>query len=146
MKPIADFQDGLPLVERLESAARRSRGVSPLADLPHVVFFDSAMRHPKLGRYSFVAADPVEWLVVPADGSDALVDIVRAICLQLPDEITARTCRRFKAAGPACSATSWGAAWNESRPRQSTNSSFPRWPSACTTSSWRSTISSEQPG
>jgi para-aminobenzoate synthetase component 1 len=36
------------------------------------VFFDSAMRHPKLGRYSFVAADPIEWITVPADGSDAL--------------------------------------------------------------------------
>jgi para-aminobenzoate synthetase component 1 len=44
--------------------------------LPHVVFFDSAMRHEKLGRYSFVAADPVEWLSVLADGSDALGKLV----------------------------------------------------------------------
>ena len=28
-----------------------------------------------LGRYSFVAADPVEWLTVPADGSDALAQL-----------------------------------------------------------------------
>jgi para-aminobenzoate synthetase component 1 len=42
-----------------------------LSHLPHVIFFDSAMRHPRLGRYSFVAADPIEWLTVPADGSDA---------------------------------------------------------------------------
>jgi para-aminobenzoate synthetase component I len=43
-----------------------------LATLPHVLLLDSAMRHPILGRYSFVAADPVDWLTAPADGSDAL--------------------------------------------------------------------------
>ena len=30
----------------------------------------------QLGRYSFVAADPVEWLAVPADGSDALARLL----------------------------------------------------------------------
>jgi para-aminobenzoate synthetase component 1 len=68
----ADSQNGLPLVERLDSPLDSLQAFRRLADLPHVVFFDSAMRHPKLGRYSFVAADPVDWLVVPADGSDAL--------------------------------------------------------------------------
>lgn len=38
----------------------------------HVVWFDSAMPHATLGRYSFVAADPCEWISVPADGSNAL--------------------------------------------------------------------------
>jgi para-aminobenzoate synthetase component 1 len=33
-----------------------------LCRLPHVVFFDSALRHAELGRYSFVAADPFEFL------------------------------------------------------------------------------------
>jgi para-aminobenzoate synthetase component 1 len=32
-----------------------------LAHSPHVVFFDSSLPHPKLGRYSFVAADPFEF-------------------------------------------------------------------------------------
>ncbi|QDU55131.1 anthranilate synthase component I family protein [Aeoliella mucimassa] len=39
---------------------------------PHCVFFDSAMPHATLGRYSFVACDPFEWIELPADGSDAL--------------------------------------------------------------------------
>jgi para-aminobenzoate synthetase component 1 len=33
-----------------------------LAGLPHVLFFDSVLRHPALGRYSFLMADPFEWL------------------------------------------------------------------------------------
>jgi para-aminobenzoate synthetase component 1 len=32
------------------------------ADLPHLLFLDSALTHPPLGRYSFVAADPFDWL------------------------------------------------------------------------------------
>ncbi len=43
-----------------------------LARWPHCVFFDSARRDPALGRYSFLAADPFDYLEVPADGSDAL--------------------------------------------------------------------------
>ena len=43
-----------------------------LAHLPHCLFLDSAMRHPMLGRYSFIAADPFRWIEAPADGSDAL--------------------------------------------------------------------------
>jgi para-aminobenzoate synthetase component 1 len=30
--------------------------------LPHLVFFDSASGHPGLGRYSFLAADPFDWI------------------------------------------------------------------------------------
>src|SRR4051794_29602356 len=33
-----------------------------LAHLPHLLFLDSADRHPERGRYSYVAADPVEWI------------------------------------------------------------------------------------
>ncbi len=43
-----------------------------LARLPHCLFLDSAMTHPTLGRYSFVAADPFDFLCIPADGRDAL--------------------------------------------------------------------------
>ena len=64
--------DELPLVERLGSELGPEGVFRRLAELPHVVFFDSAMRHPTLGRYSFLAADPVEWLSMPADGGDAL--------------------------------------------------------------------------
>lgn len=61
-----------PVVRALQS------GISPLdvfrafRSLPYVAFFDSAMPHATLGRYSFVAADPFDWIAVPADGSCAL--------------------------------------------------------------------------
>ncbi len=64
----------IPLIERLDPALDAVDVFQRLSGLPHVVFFDSALRHPKLGRWSFVAADPIEWLEAPADGSDALVD------------------------------------------------------------------------
>ncbi len=41
------------------------------------------MRHPQLGRYSFIAADPIEWLTVSADGSDALARLSER-CTNLP--------------------------------------------------------------
>ena len=69
---LTDPDNAVPLVERLDPALDAVEVFRRLAGLPHVVFFDSAMRHPQLGRYSFVAADPVEWLSVAADGSDAL--------------------------------------------------------------------------
>ncbi|MEX0585813.1 MAG: anthranilate synthase component I family protein [Pirellulales bacterium] len=68
----ASSNEQLPLVERLHPGFDAVDAFRRLAALPHVVFFDSAMRHPTLGRYSFVAADPVDWLDAPADGSDAL--------------------------------------------------------------------------
>ena len=43
-----------------------------LGGRPDCLFLDSASRHPTLGRYSFVAADPFDFLRLPADGSDAL--------------------------------------------------------------------------
>jgi para-aminobenzoate synthetase component 1 len=67
-------QQSLPLVEQLDASLDAAEVFCRLANLPHVVFFDSAMRHPDLGRYSFVAADPVEWLCAPADGRGALRD------------------------------------------------------------------------
>jgi para-aminobenzoate synthetase component I len=48
-----------------------------LARLPHCLFLDSARRDPLLGRYSFLTADPFDYFEVPADGSDALVQLER---------------------------------------------------------------------
>jgi para-aminobenzoate synthetase component I len=62
----------LPLIEPLDASLDPVDVFRRLAALPHVVFFDSAMRHPTLGRYSFLCADPVEWLSVPADTTNAL--------------------------------------------------------------------------
>jgi para-aminobenzoate synthetase component 1 len=68
---VAGESCGVPLLERLGPTLTAVEVFRRLSGLPHAIFFDSAMRHPQLGRYSFVAADPVEWLTVAADGSDA---------------------------------------------------------------------------
>jgi len=48
-----------------------------LAGYPHVLFLDSALRHPELGRYSFVTVDPFEFLTIPADTSNGLAELQR---------------------------------------------------------------------
>jgi len=53
----------LPLVEELTPAPDPWAAARRLADLPHLLFFDSADRHPDRGRYSYVTADPTAWLV-----------------------------------------------------------------------------------
>ena len=77
-------QTSLPLVERLDPSLRAVDAFRRLSARSHVVFFDSAMRHPQLGRYSFVAADPVEWLTVPADGTDAFQQLGARIAMLPP--------------------------------------------------------------
>lgn len=67
----------LPLVEQLPSGLKADVAFERLASLPHVVFFDSAARDERLGRYSFVAADPFAWIESPADGSDSLAAMDR---------------------------------------------------------------------
>jgi para-aminobenzoate synthetase component 1 len=42
------------------------------------VFFDSALRDPVLGRYSFLAADPFEYVELPLEGGDALARLAEA--------------------------------------------------------------------
>ncbi len=62
----------LPLVEEIERTPGAEELFRRMAGLPHCLFLDSAMVHPTLGRYSFLAADPFDFVQVPADGSDAL--------------------------------------------------------------------------
>ncbi len=62
----------LPLIEEIVPAPEPEDVFLRLAHLPHCLFLDSAMPHPTLGRYSFVAADPFDFVQAPADGSDAL--------------------------------------------------------------------------
>ena len=61
-----------PLAEEIRSPPPAEELFQRLAGLPYCLFLDSAMRHPALGRYSFLAADPFDVARVPADGSDAL--------------------------------------------------------------------------
>src|SRR5947207_4478089 len=46
------------------------------------------MRHPQLGRYSFISADPVEWLSVPTDGSDGFQQLADRVAI-LPQGVRA---------------------------------------------------------
>lgn len=61
-----------PLTVELVPAPEPVDTFRRLAKLPHCLFLDSALRQPQLGCYSFVAADPFLFLMVPADGSDAI--------------------------------------------------------------------------
>lgn len=62
----------LPLAERLPDGLEAVDAFMRLGALPHVVFFDSAARDLRLGRYSFVAADPFAWVERSAGDPDPL--------------------------------------------------------------------------
>jgi para-aminobenzoate synthetase component I len=51
-----------PLVEELSPIPDSWEIARAFAAWPHLVFFDSSERHPQLGRYSFISADPTDWL------------------------------------------------------------------------------------
>ncbi len=58
----------LPLVEELPIAPDLEAAFLRLSRLPHVLFLDSALRDPQLGRYSFLSADPFAFCESPAQG------------------------------------------------------------------------------
>lgn len=60
----------LPIVQELPPSLSSEQAFMRLCDKPHCVFFDSALRHETLGRYSFLAADPYELIQLPA-GTEA---------------------------------------------------------------------------
>ena len=79
-KAIAAFE---PLVERLDPGLDACDAFQRLNDLPHIVYFDSARRDASLGRYSFVAADPFDYIEQPLQGNDALA-VLKAKLEQFP--------------------------------------------------------------
>ncbi len=68
-----------PLVRRLASAGDPVECFLRLRDCPHVLFLDSALRRPRLGRYSFVAADPFEWWTFSPGDHGALTKLESAL-------------------------------------------------------------------
>ena len=68
---------GLPLVEEMLPPVEPEEVFVRLAGRPHCLFLDSALRHPALGRYSFVAADPFDYLEFSADDVDSLGALAR---------------------------------------------------------------------
>ena len=69
----------LPLIEELAPAPPPEAVFERLSQLPRCLFLDSAVRHPQRGRYSFLAADPFDFVRFPADGGDALAVLKRKL-------------------------------------------------------------------
>jgi para-aminobenzoate synthetase component 1 len=59
---LADRPPTAVLVEELTPTPDAWQACQRLARLPHLLFLDSALIHSSLGRYSFLTADPFEWL------------------------------------------------------------------------------------
>jgi para-aminobenzoate synthetase component 1 len=59
---MAPSEPAAPLVEELAPAPDAWDAARRLAPLPHLLFLDSAAGDSPLGRYSFVTADPFDWL------------------------------------------------------------------------------------
>jgi para-aminobenzoate synthetase component 1 len=64
-----------PLVEELTPAPDPARCCEQLEGLPYRLFLDSASTATRLGRYSFLTADPID--VIQSKGSNAALDLVR---------------------------------------------------------------------
>jgi para-aminobenzoate synthetase component 1 len=64
-----------PLVEELVPTPDPVRCCERLAGLPHRLFLDSASRDPRLGRYSFVMADPFAVVRSRGPGADPLAQV-----------------------------------------------------------------------
>lgn len=58
--------EGGPVVVELSPPPDAEAAFLRLAGLPHVLFFDSSMPGGRLGRYSFLVADPYEFIISPA--------------------------------------------------------------------------------
>jgi para-aminobenzoate synthetase component 1 len=61
-----------PVIQELDPPPDAEAAFLAFSRLPHCLFLDSALRHPRLGRFSFLAADPFETIEVAADRGDAL--------------------------------------------------------------------------
>lgn len=63
------FCRALPLVEELEASLDSWQCFLRIQSLPHPLFFDSSLSHPLHGRYSFLTADPFEWIISEEESS-----------------------------------------------------------------------------
>lgn len=75
-----------PLIEQLQPPPDPEAALAAFGRLPHCLFLDSALRHSELGRFSFLAADPFDFVEVAADGGDAFGVLERRLA-----EFAART-------------------------------------------------------
>ena len=68
-----------PQVEELSPAPGPEEAFLRLCGRPHCLFLDSALSHPVLGRYSFLAADPFDYFELPAHATDGLGELARRL-------------------------------------------------------------------
>ena len=68
-----------PVIEEIDPPPDVEAAFAAFSRLPHCLFLDSALRHPRLGRFSFLAADPFDFIEVPANGRDALTDLAQRL-------------------------------------------------------------------
>lgn len=68
----ADDAIELPVVVELRPPPDVESALVALAAQPHSILLDSALRDPRLGRYSFLTADPFEYFTVAANQTDGL--------------------------------------------------------------------------
>jgi len=61
----------LPLIEALHPLPDAQAALAAFSRLPHCLFLDSALRHSRLGRFSFLAADPFDYVEMTVDEGDA---------------------------------------------------------------------------
>ncbi len=71
--------EGLPLVEELSPAPDAEAAFLRFAAREHCVFFDSARRERRLGRYSFLAADPFAFVQESGEQAGAVDRLRRAV-------------------------------------------------------------------
>src|SRR6476620_3351111 len=64
--------DEFPLVVELCPPTDIESALVALASRPHSLLLDSAMRDLRLGRYSFLTADPFDFFTVPAEERQSL--------------------------------------------------------------------------
>jgi para-aminobenzoate synthetase component 1 len=69
---ITSERNDLPLVVELRPPPDVESALVSLSVLPHSLLLDSALRETRLGRYSFLTADPFDFFTAAADGTDAL--------------------------------------------------------------------------
>src|SRR5215216_993786 len=77
---------GLPIVEQLPSIDTVAMFLR-LRALPHCLLLDSARKHDQLGRYSFLAADPFDFIEMAVSQTDSFGLIANRLAQHKADTI-----------------------------------------------------------
>lgn len=80
--PRDDSQPSIaPEIQELTPAPDPADVLVRLSALPHCLCLDSALRHPQLGRYSYVMADPFRFVRIAPDDRDPLAQLQEALAV-----------------------------------------------------------------